>query len=399
MNNQVLIMKASVNYGASKSSTTAETATTPDTLRDGAIGLFYEGVSGWTLVTSAAPSTKNATSMPRLMIVQGTPTGKNTRMFELKSKDVTSYEGHSYVAPVKAVSYVGTDGTTGDGITVKNSATYGIRVIKKFDKKSGRHNIPKSITADTAASGATGYSIAASLADNANSVQANSGILALGLDTLFEVVSDGTRSAFANDATVTNGSTTVSVTGHGLSAGDFVKFEGSVYKIASTTTNAFELDRAYVGVDATIAASDGDSGSYASITKYGLRITADNNDESFEFALVGALEGAYLSEGMPTYGIGTSTKVAEDEAKSRFSYDLNHPGGMFPDTKEVYTVDGETYDVITIMVSSASWTNPKVEVPAAVKIAIPVSNSTQLTTIQTYLNAWANSMDFASVSL
>jgi hypothetical protein len=54
-------------------------------------------------------------------------------------------------------------------------------------------------------------------------------------------------------ATVVNGSTSVTSTSHGLGVNDFVRIAGDVYKVVSTATNSFVIDRAYAGASGSVA--------------------------------------------------------------------------------------------------------------------------------------------------
>ena len=106
-------------------------------------------------------------------------------------------------------------------------------------------------------------------------------------------VSDGTRTAFDANVTVTNGSTKASLWYSSTApTSGYVKLKGVLYKVVSGSGADFYLDRPYTGDSGTItAASELNSGTYASITQCGLRFTAVR--QSFD-PYTDAIEGQLL---------------------------------------------------------------------------------------------------------
>lgn len=105
-------------------------------------------------------------------------------------------------------------------------------------------------------------------------------------------VSNGTRTAFDADyVTVTNGSTKASLVSGTAPTSGYVKLRGVLYKVVSGSGANFYLDRSYTGASETINTSESNSGTYDSITHFGLRFTAVR--QSFD-PYTDAIEGQLL---------------------------------------------------------------------------------------------------------
>lgn len=99
-------------------------------------------------------------------------------------------------------------------------------------------------------------------------------------------MSNGTRTAFAagtGDATgvkPVNGSNYVPFVAADAAATiqtaitlGYVKLSGVTYVVTGGTTSGFTIDTPYTGTTSTIAFTDGNTGTYTSITNWGLKIT------------------------------------------------------------------------------------------------------------------------------
>ena len=104
-------------------------------------------------------------------------------------------------------------------------------------------------------------------------------------------VSNGTRTAFGANVTVTNGSTKASLASGTAPTSGYVKLKGVLYKVVSGSGANFYLDRSYTGASGTINTSESNSGTYDSITHFGLRFTAVR--QSFD-PYTDAIEGQLL---------------------------------------------------------------------------------------------------------
>lgn len=425
-NRQLLIAKAGVNYGASKTDSTAETATEPNDLADGALGIFYRNAnSGWSLVTSGAPGTKSLTTMPDILLVQGTADGYVPVSIMIEGMGLEFYGGKSYDAPVKEVVYIAYDSSssTGDGIQVENSKDYNIGIFMR-----GFQSLPYVPTNESSirskASGNTAYSIAMQSMKDINNKLPHSKFN-VGFPYLAEISADGTSAAVTASTTgsavvvdvaagtptvtgsIASGSKTLTLslsasTFSGtqvIAVGDYIKVNGGLYKIAAqdfTTDTAkyvITLDNEYVGTTLTAAAAANFVLYSVVPTKFGIKLTADNFGVYSEFSVSGALEGTLISYAVrPKPGSGTYSEVLDAEQKAQHYRGYFHPKQGSPETPPTFSVAGETYDLITITHASLRQDGTNftsiIGFTQHTQIAIPAS-LTGGGNFLTYLNAWA----------
>ncbi len=238
---------------------------------------------------------------------------------------------------------------------------------------------------------------------------------------IIERTSDGTRTAFTagtGDATgvrPVNGSTTVPFVKAGDAAATiqtaittgYVKLSGVTYKVVSGTTSGFVIDTPYTGATATIAVTDGTTGTYATVANWGLKITGlllpVVNPQSQDFYKVSFYtrirkpnQGVYSDAGIPvvnvtapTDGNGTGYKLAIKEYRMNFnSRDITL--SSFPTTKikqEIVPTSG--YEQFVIKAFDVSYTAVATGVqPKSVYdmiIAVETSLDTDVSSLKTVL--------------
>lgn len=342
---KILIAKA-LNYAASKTDAATETAKNPVNLKEGAVGIY--GVHQFTissvkydrlaLITETATTTASVPTDggwvvnvddfngSEIIVCQGLASG-HTASNPIQLLAIESVKGAEYAAPTAMVAYVGYDGASGllnlPTIAARDGAS--IKTIKSLEGNNlDEMNTYEAVLTSTD----TQYTILDKIIAkldyvNDNGEQAN---------VYGQIVSNGTRTAFtpgSGDAThvrVVNGSTAVTYVKAAdaaatiqtaLADGTFVKFQGILYKISASTTSGFTIDRAYVGATESIAVSDTDTGSYASITQHGLKVTARVAGQKVELAVGGVIENATITYSVdPTPGSGTYAQVLELDKKS-----------------------------------------------------------------------------------
>lgn len=238
---------------------------------------------------------------------------------------------------------------------------------------------------------------------------------------IMERMSDGTRTAFTpgtGDATgvkPVNGSTYVpfvkaldaAATIQTAITSGYVKLSGVTYKVVSGTTSGFVIDMPYTGATATIAVTDGTTGTYATITNWGLRITGlllpvvnpqvqDYYRVSFYTRLRKPNQGIYADSGIPVVnttapsdGNGTGYKLAIKEYRMNFR-NTNITLSSYPTTKikqEIVTTAG--YEQIVLKAFDESYTSVATGVqPKSVYdmiIAVETSLDTDVTSLKTVL--------------
>lgn len=226
-------------------------------------------------------------------------------------KGVKSFKVGNYTAKAEQISYVGFDATTSVGsIDVINSNDYIVRITDKNSTTYGTKGIDK-IGAYTSDSTATQLEVATGLAkslrENFERVTPK--------PLIVERVSNGTFGTTVSNVTLTNGSTTVTKTAHGISAGAIVRFYattdnvlGAVYVVASVTANTFELDIPYQGASSTTLECFVNT---VAPTAYGIRLTGQANPFSVESReyVVNRFDVAIVNGGTTT--ITTPTKAFE----------------------------------------------------------------------------------------
>lgn len=180
-----------------------------------------------------------------------------------------------------------------------------------------------------------------------------------------EIQMDGTRTALAANATVTNGRTLVTVTAHALPVGTIVSLNNVVYKIATVIdANNFNLDRPYQGASGTVTAgtstSTGSSVTYVSGTnKVGVRLTTINVESVFKIVGIGNL---YLSpvSAITSWklGSGSGATVGEWEKNDAIFFDgvgSTHNAAFAADYGQpaLFAVTSQTYDLFFLDFATA----------------------------------------------
>lgn len=239
----------------------------------------------------------------------------------------------AYDAPVKQVTSLGYNATVTasdlsfdfTGASQTNTLTFGISASETtpgnqpFPVQEGYATVNSS-TADE-------YTVLASIVSQLNGdfdyqrTQPDKFVLA-------EIMGDGTRTALAANATVTNGSKAVAVTAHALTAGTIISLVNVLYKIITVVdANNFLIDRPYAGASGTVTAgtsvSTGSSVTYVSGTnKLGVRLTSISFDTHFKAR---GLNGLYLSPVLTTtswkLGSGSGTSIVELEKNDAIFFD------------------------------------------------------------------------------
>lgn len=286
---------------------------------DGEVGVFLEsGAVRTTLLTSTV--NKFFIAQKRDGLVNKTPI--------LDFNDIFRKVQTDYVAPVKQVSTIGYNGTSGDlgfnftTASSTNTLTYGITVRETtpgnqpFPVQEGYATVNSS-TADE-------YTVLAAIVSQLNADFDYQGNYP---DRFVkaEILSNGAITEFAatSDPTVTNGSVTVTFAANvTVATGALVIFRGAVYKAALGVTagQVITLDRPYQGatetidVDATVDLAG--TMAYTSGTNLlGVRLTAIEFESHFK--VVGAdLNSADTVTAITAWklGSGAGTQIAELEA-------------------------------------------------------------------------------------
>lgn len=387
-----ILIGKNVNYAASKASATADTATSPELLRDGAIGFYLED---GTLIPAAGTGMSTAT---KFFVAQGTATGCLVSATMDKRSTLKSKVTQDYTAPVKQVTYIGFNTSTGD-LATPTIAENDEATIKIINTTGGRQVFPKQTYSTVLEASATDYDVAFGLVSRIQSTPFATGTSDF---VVANVVSNGTLAEFDNNVTVTNNSRTVTFatdTTYGggavaLVAGDFIQLQGHLYEVSSVeSATSITIDRAYTGTTETInvGATVNAAARVTSITAYGVKIVAANDGEHFRVAVGGVIEDATITYSTPfNPGSGTYAQVLKLEkdlsAGSRGNWNRVGPYAIFP-TVTLYSDSTATYDMWKIITtnrySDKSAMNSDIGQQVELTIAVHASATTVNTALDT----------------
>ena len=275
---ELLVVKTTPVYGASKTSATVNTATSPEMLAEGAIGIYYikKSTGAPTLLLSTATDLSTAisdTELPaakiKFMYAIGTATSCEITA-EIPSEDILALIGKEFAAGVKQSWYIGYNGTSGSfnlPATVNNYDEAGVEI---FARRVGT-NVQDDFAIYNAslASGDTDFNVASKVCDAVNIVTFNKKAVAEVNTNILgtAIAGSGAEIAFvkgSNYATVT-GTVTSLASGEYLQLGMVASANvigaapaaGNVatYKVLTLAGGIITLDRAYSGETQTVSAS------------------------------------------------------------------------------------------------------------------------------------------------
>lgn len=335
MQHRKLFLTKDVNYGASKTSSTAETALNPNDLADGALGIYGIHEAGSTnvnkLVLITDGGSEGAGKVPaasfvgkEIFIACGRAEGCRISNPIQRVGGIRSIKSAVYTAPVKAVHVIGyTSTVSGSNLnlpTLVKGDEFGIQVYNRNYAVSGQREPGQKVILSTQAltGGETEYEI---IKKWLTSINKRTDEILIDKATI-KVTDNGSGSAFANSATVAavNGATSLTTSAnHGVGVGDYVRLDGDYYQaITGTATTTLVLDRAYQGPTQTIAnANTLDLGASAS-TALGIQFSDDAFFMNTTATVNGVLENATVTlVTAPVKGSGSYAEVLDLEKDVR----------------------------------------------------------------------------------
>lgn len=392
MQNQILIGK-NLNYAASKASTTADTATSPELLRDGAIG-FY--TSTGTLIPADGTGMSTAT---KFFIAQGTATGCIVTPVLDKRSPLKFVQVQDYTAPVLQVTHIGFNGSAGSLDPAATISKNDEALVKIIETTVGRQTFPKQTYTAILAASETDYGIAHKLAVDINSIGFESDPDGL---VVAEVITNGTPAEFDDDPTLVNGSTLVSFanddTTYGggsteLAVGDYVRFRGVTYQVVGLpAAGDITLDRPYEGASEAIDVSGTANLAVhlTSITEAGVRLTAKSAGKHFRVAVGGVIEDADIYYTTPfNPGSGTAAQIAalekEYAAASRGFWNQAGPYNQFY-APTLFADSTATYDMYVIETVNQYVDKSRMDASIGEKIKVVIALHASATSANTALD-------------
>lgn len=238
-----------------------------------------------------------------------------------------------YSAPVRQVTHIGYNGSSGDigfdftGASASNPIDAGIEVRETtpgnqpFPVQEGRA-VVTSATADE-------YTVLAQIVSQLNEDFDYENV-APDRFVKAEIITNGAITEFAEDPTVTHGSTIVTFGGNvTIATGAHVKFEGvtgPTYKVAVGVTSGTQiiLDRPYQGAtkteDVSVTTDIAGTAAYTSgTTLLGVRLTGLRDESHFVVTVNGNIGGAPITKSTPwSKGSGSGAEIVELEKEAFF---------------------------------------------------------------------------------
>lgn len=423
---KILILSGDQNYAASTSSATANTATNAGLLASGAIALYgmVETDAGGdsndhklTLITPTDTSTTGNISPANFLagggnevsIVQGYPTFPQ-QAGVIQAKGVFRIWKQAYTAPVKQVSYIGYNGSTGSlnlpTITANSTGTIGM--VQQEVTTSDQIREQSQYTTAPLVASETAYNICLQIVNainNATSKTHTADIISNGAGTTIAIggAITGTGAASTQKSSATNGSTTVTITATTLTAttladGSLITLGGILYKVSGTpdiTSNVLTLtlDRAYTGT--TYSAVRLDDSTYgvktvATPTEYGIKLVADTAGYVYNYFKQDVLQDATITYTTgASKGFGTGAAIAAIEEGLMAYRGQMDTASKWAKQLVRFADASATYDVYTI-----SYRNTTVETGvehnkaanSSMAIAVPVGYDGQAN-LETILKA------------
>lgn len=360
---KVFIFK-DVNYGASKSSATLNTATSPELLAEGALGIYgidplsANNAGKLALITDGGSDAAGLVPVAsfkgkEIFIAMGTANGVQISG-RIDVSGIQAIESAGYAAATLGVTTITLDwpGTVlkGDlvsiGITNKSGEIYANR--QPFEKE--RYSVE-------VAAGSSAYAAAVGIVNAVARVDAANRLIAVP-----KVGTTTSGSAAANSATLSavNGATTMTASAaHGIGVGDYVKIDGDVYQaVTGTATTTLVIDRPYKGATATVAnAAFLDLGT--TLTDVQLVITDKEAGQNIEASVQGIIEDSVIVKTVASNpGKGTIAQVTalEKEALPKKGSHDQITSYMPLDTLKVDTsLNG--YDLYSMTIHNANHPN------------------------------------------
>lgn len=320
-----------VNYGASKSSATVNTATNPADLADGAVGVYGIHEAGATnlnkLVLIIDGGAEAAGVVPAASFVGkevfvhvGRAVGnEGAQPISVTPSGLRVAKGAKYSAPVRGEIRVGYNGAAGSTLNYPGTVTRGddfnVSVINRSYKVSGFRQpfqrVQLSIQAATDAE--TQLSLLTRFIAAVNARTDN-----VFIDkTLLKLRHNGTGAVFTTSATVAgvNGATTLTTSAaHGVTAGDAISLDGDYYLTTTGTTGStLVLTRPFQGPTATIANANTLDITGAA-TLWGLAFVDNADFLNLEIALSGPLvqNATKIQTTVATIGSGGANALVQE---------------------------------------------------------------------------------------
>lgn len=329
---ELLVVKTTPVYGASKTSATVDTATSPEMLAEGAIGIYYikKSTGAPTLVLGAGtPSLATAisdTGLPvskiKFMYAIGTATSCEITT-EIPSEDILTLIGKEYASEVKQSWYVGYNGVSGNISIPATIATYDEAGIDVTVRRLGTNVEDDYALYNASLTAGDGiFNVASKICDAVNVVRVNPKVLAeVSVPTYTGAVGAG-----ITGVVLIKGSNQFTVTGTigSLVVDDYITFSmtpltnvvnttaptgltGNTYKITAISSLTVTIDRNYSGESQTFTTTTGFVRTATPPTSVGVRVTSLDALSAIDISTYGVIAPATMRTAGNAQSLGSGT--------------------------------------------------------------------------------------------
>lgn len=323
-------------YAASKTSATVNTATNPESLRNGSVGVYgLQGVDAvtagntgkWVLITNATnaagKAAKNNFTGKLIKICVGDDS-RVSGYVESGIIDMTSgfsVDAKASEAYTKQISYLGYSlGSTSGNLNMQALPDYGDVVgFKSYLKKDGAYEQEIQEFSMTVYEDEKVFDMLSRLVTQVAATTYASNHWTLGI-----VCNATTGTNPTESLTIVQGSDQATIGGADTdyAAGVYIGISGNVYKILAKDTLTLTLDRAVTEASATVANTGVDILTVtefptANYTKFGISITNTVDNENFSYSVAGVIEEANIDYYQGTaHGSGLGQEVIDMERQA-----------------------------------------------------------------------------------
>jgi hypothetical protein len=354
-----------VNYGASKTSATLNTALNPVDLADGAIGIYgidpVLNAGQLSLITDAAASSGSLVNKAdfkgtKLYFAQGTSdSNRVSNPFDVNNP-FNLISSQAYTVGAKGVTTVGYNGTSG-ALNFPSVISRGDEFLIKVNDLSdniGATTTGKTYSGYAQADSADEYDILTDMLANIYSATGDANRI-IDADITGNLV--GTTDITGTSSTFVNGSTAVVHTGgdHGIDALDYITINGNLYQVTvDGGAAAYTLDRPYRGTSATVVVANIHDQGVTAATEFGLKVTDRYFNSNIIVASAGIGVSALITRGtapLATSGRGVDILQIEADYKPHAGNWDNIPS--YVPQADSHAVSASNYDMYNISGGSA----------------------------------------------
>jgi hypothetical protein len=380
---ELLVVKTTPVYGASKTSASVNTATSPEMLAEGAIGIYYvkKSTGAPTLLLSTATDLSTAitdTDLPaaKIPFIYAIGTATSVEITDnVPAENIISLIGKEFAAGVKQGWYIGYNGTTGD-LVIPTIATYDEAGIDVTVRRMGTNvEDDHALYNASLTLGDSKFNVASKICDAVNVATLNPKVLAeVNSNLVGSAIAAGTSIAFvkgSNSATVVGTFTSLAtddylqlgmipsanVIGAAPTAGNV-----ATYKVLLLSGGVITLDRAYSGETQTVSAAGSSividnttvtgNGVFAHVTRtgtaptsVGVRVTSLDALSAIDISTYGVIAPATLRTAGNTQSLGSGTPFLMKRLEDN----------MFIEAGNYQTLDATVPKAVSKLVTTAGY--------------------------------------------